>query len=210
MKSCVEGRSGAVSCYAFVTPEAYQAAQPLGPGNFTTTCWAARWTRNRLGTVSGGINQFMPSDCPGSPSPEASGQADGSPTAVSTGQPIELRLALEHTLTGDNRILLEGTTNLPEGTQLSTSLSGGSFMGQDRAVVSGARWRSGPFGPRTGLQPRNYEASVTVPYGRTQPEIVQAQLGQQLEKLTGPLMETNPQLDFMGQSATVTATVTVK
>jgi hypothetical protein len=40
--------------------------------------------------------------------------------------------------------------------------------------------------------------------------MIQARLGRQLEQLTGPLMETSPDLEFMGQSATVKAVVRVR
>ncbi|HEX9732433.1 MAG TPA: hypothetical protein VGG06_10655 [Thermoanaerobaculia bacterium] len=208
-KNCVEERTGATSCYAFLTREAYEAAQPKAAGNFTLTCWAARWTRNKEGTVSGGLNNYLPPACPASSRFETPKQADEASAEPATSEPLELRLTLEPTVTGD-QILLQGATNLPDGTELSTSVSGRGFTGQDKAVVKGGQWRSGPFGPRGGLEPGTYEASVTLPYGRTQAEKIQTQLGRQLEKLSGPLMETNPELEFMGQSATVKANVRVQ
>lgn len=209
-KDCVQERTGATSCYAFLTREAYEAAKPKAAGNFTLTCWAARWTRNKVGTVSGGLNNFMPSACPALSKSETSKRSDEASAEPVTSEPLALRLTLEPTVTATEQILLEGTTNLPDGTELSTSVSGGAFTGQDKAVAKGGRWRSGPFGPRGGLQPGSYEASVTLPYGHTQPEMIQSQLGRRLEKLSGPLMKTNPELEFMGQSATVKANVRVQ
>jgi len=209
-KDCVESRSGATSCYVFVTRGAYDAAQPKAAGNFRLTCWAARWTRNKLGTVSGGLNEFMPPGCPASSKPQTSKAAGEAAAEPLRAEPFELELTLEPEVTNADQILLQGTTNLPDGTKLSTSVSSGAFRGQDEAIVNGGRWRSGPFGPQTGLEAGTYEASVTLPYGRTQPEAIQTQLGRQLEKLTGPLMETNPELEFMGQSANVTTIVTVR
>lgn len=209
-KDCVERRSGATGCYVFLTRDAYEAAQPKAAGNFSLTCWAARWTRNKLGTVSGGLNEFMPPGCPASSKPQTLKAADEAPPEPPRAEPFELKLTFEPEVTNSDQILLQGTTNLPDGTKLSTSVSSGAFMGQDEAIVNGGRWRSGPFGPRTGLEAGTYEASATLPYGRTQPEAIQAQLGRQLEKLTGPLMETNPELEFMGQSANVTTIVTVR
>lgn len=209
-KDCVQRRPGPTSCYVFLTREAYEAAQPTTAGNFAMTCWSARWARSKVGTVSGGLNDFMPTACPVSSKPEGSKPADEASAEQPTSELFELRLTLEPTVTNARQIALQGITNLPNGTKLSTSVSGGGFMGQDEAVVNGARWRSGPFGPRTGLDAGTYEASVTLPYGRTQPETIQAKLGRQLEKLTGPLMGTNPELEFMGQSATVKAIVRVR
>lgn len=124
--------------------------------------------------------------------------------------PVELSLTIDGTVTEERQVVLGGSTNLPDGAVLATSVSGGTFVGQDGAVVRGGRWSSGPFGPATGLAPGTYEASVTLPYGRRQPEAIQQELGEQLERLTGPLMTTNPDLAFMGQSATVKSTVTVR
>lgn len=208
-KDCVSERTGATSCYAFPSREAYEAAQPKAAGNFTLTCWAARWTRNKEGSVSGGRNDYWPQGCPASARTEPLKQAAVESAELSTSEPLTLELTLEPTVTGD-KILLQGTTNLPDGVELSTSVSGGGFMGQRKAVVENGQWRSGPFGPKGGLAPGTYDASVTLSYGRTQPERIQAQLGHQLEKLTGPLMKMNPDLKFMGQSATVKANVRVQ
>lgn len=210
VQQCVESHSGATSCYAFLTREAYQTAEPTNAGNFRLTCWAARWTRNKAGSTSGGLNQFMPAGCPASAKPASSEGADDASTEAPSTEAFELKLTLDPKVVSGDRILLEGVTNLPDGTKVSTSVSGGSFMGQDEAVVNGGKWRSGPFGPRTGLAPGSYEASVTLPYGRTQPEAVQAQLGQRLENLTGPLMKTNADLEFMGQTANVQSVVTIR
>lgn len=209
-KNCVQRRNGAVSCYAFLSREAYVAAEPSAAGNFSLTCWAARWTRNKLGSVSGGMNEFMPTGCPQSARPERSEPVEETRAETSNVEPFELQLTLDPSVTAAAKIVLGGTTNLPDGTELSTSVSGGGFMGQDGAIVNEGVWQSGPFGPPGGLEAGTYEASVTLPYGRTQPERIQAQLGRRLEKLHGPLMETNPDLEFMGQSATVTTVVTVQ
>lgn len=138
------------------------------------------------------------------------GACGGEESAPIPGDPIKLSLTIDGTVTDDRRIVLNGSTNLPDGAVLATSVSGGTFVGQDGAVVRGGRWSSGPFGPATGLAPGTYEASVTLPYGRRQPEAIQEELGEQLERLTGPLMTTNPDLAFMGQSATAKSTVTVR
>lgn len=209
-KDCVQTRSGAVSCYAFLSRDAYAAAEPSSAGNFSLTCWAARWTRNKLGSVSGGMNEFMPTDCPPSAKPDLPEPDGDTGVEASSVEPFALKLTVAPSVTATGKVLLRGTTNLPDGTQLSTSVSSGGFTGQDKAVVDGGVWRSGPFGPSGGLEPGTYEASVTLPYGRTQPDAIQAQLGRQLEKLQGPLMETNSELEFMGQSATVTEVVRVQ
>jgi len=138
------------------------------------------------------------------------GACGGEESVPAPGDPIELALTIDGTVTDDGRIVLTGSTNLPDGAVLATSVSGGTFFGQDGSVVRGGRWSSGPFGPTTGLEPGTYEAGATLPYGRRQPEAIQRQLGAELERLTGPLMKTNPDLAFMGQSATVSSTVTVR
>jgi len=90
-----------------------------------------------------------------------------------------------------SRPVLTGTTNLPDGTQIMTSVSRQHppFTAQDKVVVKAGKFRAGPFGPPTGLAPGTYEADVTVPYAKVQPANVRAIIGQLGENLQGLSIE---------------------
>lgn len=65
-KRCVGARpdAEAVACYAFSSRSSYQASEPSAAGNFENPCWCARWSRNKLGSESGGESSYMLAACP--------------------------------------------------------------------------------------------------------------------------------------------------
>jgi len=90
-----------------------------------------------------------------------------------------------------NRPVINGKTNLPDGTEIMTSVirKSARFMAQDRAVVRSGRFRAGPFGPASGLVPGVYEAGATMPFAFVQPPGVRAIIGDKGENLRGSLVE---------------------
>lgn len=100
-------------------------------------------------------------------------------------------LELEVDLSQAKRPILLGKTNLPDGTELMTSIQGetSDFLGQDRATVATGSFRAGPFGPASGLANGAYVASVTMPLPRLQNESVKSVIGQNGENLKGPLVK---------------------
>ncbi|XKE44321.1 hypothetical protein LG302_13200 [Halomonas organivorans] len=93
-------------------------------------------------------------------------------------------------LRNDRRLLVEGTTNLPETTRLQVlverEVSGVRW--QQRTQVEGGGFSAGPFGPGSGLPDGGYRITVNMPAARIQPPEVRARLGQDGEHLQGPLV----------------------
>lgn len=99
------------------------------------------------------------------------------------------------------RPVLTGKTNLPDGTELMTSVQGetSDFFGQDRAAVENGSFRAGPFGPTSGLVNGKYVAGVGMPLPRLQSESVKSVIGENGENLKGPIVRRGA----LGLGATV-------
>jgi hypothetical protein len=113
----------------------------------------------------------------------------------------EVKLELSVEISQQNSPSITGSTNLPDGTIIMTSISGLSsdFMGQDRTTVSNGRFHAGPFASEKGLPDGKYVAGATMPIPRLQYESVRAIIGDDGEYLSGVLVR---QSDF---GATVSA-----
>ena len=107
--------------------------------------------------------------------------------------PFREGVVLNITVEGDpgRKPRISGETNLPEGTELSIGIEGktSNFSGGDKAIVSGGRFRSVPFGPDGGLKPGQYVASVLTPIPQVQPAQVREAMGANGENLRGPLVK---------------------
>ena len=86
-----------------------------------------------------------------------------------------------------------GDSNLPEGTELSISVTEeapSGFIGQSKTAISkDGTYQSEGFGPNSGLPLGRYVLSVTLPIPRVQPANVCAVIGANGENLVGPLVE---------------------
>jgi len=100
-------------------------------------------------------------------------------------------LNAEAKTTQDGRILINGTTNLPNLTNLLISIENKAldFGAQDKVNVSNGHFSAGPLGPTTGLTDGHYTIEVLMPLPSTQPETVQAIIGKQGQHLTGQLVK---------------------
>ena len=98
---------------------------------------------------------------------------------------------IEVKTTQDGRIVINGTTNLPDLTNLLISLENKAlgFSSQDKANISNGHFSAGPLGQTTGLPDGHYTIEVLMPLPSTQPATVQAIIGKQGQHLTGPLAE---------------------
>lgn len=94
------------------------------------------------------------------------------------------------TPTEDNRAIVSGKTNLPDGTQLLIILSndGRGFSASSKAVVTESEFTSLPLGPPSGLDEGNYEIDIVMSSPRMQPENVKAIVGEMGEHLSGELV----------------------
>jgi hypothetical protein len=102
-----------------------------------------------------------------------------------------VEIIAEVIVTEDKRIIIKGTTNLPNTTALVISLNSeiSGLGAQDTIKVSNNRFSTSPLGKATGIPDGHYIIDITVPVSSVQSEAVQAIIGKEGEYLTGPLVE---------------------
>lgn len=82
-----------------------------------------------------------------------------------------------------------GTTNLPDGTNLLITISAAAYIVQDKVKVDTGRFRTVNFSNRgQPLDNGEYSIIVVMSIPSTQPEHVRAIIGNDGEKLRGPLV----------------------
>lgn len=115
-------------------------------------------------------------------------------------------LSARMTLDGNGRGLVEGRTNLPEGTVLHARLESPGFSaGISSSVAPDGSYRIGPFGPPSGLPRGRYEVAVNSVISELQPDAVRRVIGMDGERLTGPLVSKGT----LGPVARTTTSFTV-
>lgn len=106
--------------------------------------------------------------------------------------PMDAPVTIEFdaSLSSDRRLMVEGQSNLPEGTRLRVvverELSGVRW--QQRTTLAEGRFRVGPLGPGSGFPDGGYRITVNLPEATVQPEAVRRRIGEQGEHLSGPLV----------------------
>lgn len=99
---------------------------------------------------------------------------------------------------------IRGDTNFPDGTTVMITILNG---GQQKTEVKGGRFQGGPFTFRGEAYPAGkYDVRIVVPVAATQPPQVRAIIGEQGERLSGPLTEMS---DF-GKVVRFTTSVTLE
>jgi hypothetical protein len=117
------------------------------------------------------------------------------PVLETTRTPLDgdVTITIQVTELPDQRVRLHGTTNLPTETNLMLSveeLAQGGFHGQSKcSVAADGSFDSETFGPSGGLKDGVYVAGVVMPIARVQPDNVKRIIGDNGEKLSGPLVE---------------------
>lgn len=93
-------------------------------------------------------------------------------------------------LLSDRRLVVEGQSNLPEGTRLQVvverELSGVRW--QSRTTLQDGRFNGGPYGSGSGLPDGGYRITVNLPAASVQPLEVRRRIGEEGEHLRGPLV----------------------
>jgi hypothetical protein len=110
--------------------------------------------------------------------------------------PVSIDITIEKT--DNNRVRINGTTNLPDGTELAFSLEGKTmnFMAQATASVNKGQFHS-ELGPSKGLPVGQYVAEVVMVMPMLQPQSVRAIIGEDGERLNGPIVKkSNDDLDI--------------
>lgn len=108
----------------------------------------------------------------------------------------------------DKRIIITGSTNLPDETEFLISIENETlgFMAQDRAIVKKGKFSSSPLGPISGLIDAIYSIEILMPLAFTQSEQVQRVIGTKGEHLKGPLVEKS---EFGGNTVTYKTSHTI-
>ncbi|WP_372612715.1 hypothetical protein [Halomonas sp.] len=149
----------------------------------------AIWVVGCGGSDDGGSDDV--SRVEGVAEPETS-QAEPEPQLAPLEEPVEIDFGI--TLRNDRLLMVDGESNLPDGTSLRVVVereaSGGRW--QDRTTQQEGRFSAGPFGPGSGYPDGGYRITVNLPEASVQPLAVQQRIGEEGEYLTGPLVGTSP------------------
>ncbi|BET65587.1 hypothetical protein ASA1KI_05050 [Opitutales bacterium ASA1] len=125
------------------------------------------------------------------PKVESKGGAPG--TWIGKGQDVSIEV--QYTITQDRRVVVTGTSNLPQNAELIVSLRATartSNPAQCKVTVgSDGKFTTPSLGPKAGVQRRSYEISVSMSFARMQSPAVQALIGNEGQNLTGPLVRHN-------------------
>lgn len=107
-------------------------------------------------------------------------------------EPVTITLSAR--LGRDQRLLVSGTTNLPQASRLRVQVErqASGVRWQERTEVNEGRFKAGPFGPGSGLPDGDYAVIVSLPPVSVQPGNVQQQLGEEGVNLSGPLVGSSP------------------
>ena len=102
-----------------------------------------------------------------------------------------VEIEAEATVTEDKRIIVKGTTNLPNSTDLFITVNNEKidFRVTYQTSVSNNHFSTSPLGESTGLLDGNYTIEILMPTPSVQPKTVQAIIGEEGEHLSGPLVD---------------------
>lgn len=117
------------------------------------------------------------------PVPDDMKQTDPEPN-----KEIDVSMAV-NPIISNGMIVIQGTTNLPEGTQLMLSLNGSGYMAQDSVSVSDGTFTSSQFSDkRNSLASGTYTLEISTPTANVQPSSVQEAIGKNGRNLKGSLV----------------------
>lgn len=117
-------------------------------------------------------------------------------------EPIDVAISTNVSLRTDRRLMVEGESNLPDGTQLQIVVEReiSRVRWQARTSVQDGLFAAGPFGSGSGLPDGGYVVRVEVAEASVQPQSVQALIGDQGQHLAGELVRQSRH--GLGQVAT--------
>tara|TARA_R110000796_G_scaffold149535_1_gene266344 strand:+ start:20087 stop:20683 length:597 start_codon:yes stop_codon:yes gene_type:complete len=117
-------------------------------------------------------------------------------------EPLVVDISTRVALRSDRRLMVEGESNLPDGTQLRIVVEReiSRVRWQARTQVENGQFVAGPFGSGSGLPDGGYDVRVEVSEGSVQPVAVQARIGHEGQHLAGELVSQSRH--GLGQVAT--------
>lgn len=108
-------------------------------------------------------------------------------------EPLMVDLQAEATLRDDRRLMVKGSTNLPDETRLLVVVERepSGVRWQARTTVADERFAVGPLGPGSGLPDGRYIITVNLVEASVQPASVQERIGEEGERLEGELVRSS-------------------
>lgn len=105
--------------------------------------------------------------------------------------PLDVSITYELKDDGVGGVIVNVSTNLPEGTDLQASFYSPTtrFLAQDPQTVADGKATFGPFADHGSPLHGAYDFSITAPIARNQPPAVQNCIGSAGENLSGPLVK---------------------
>ena len=99
--------------------------------------------------------------------------------------PVEMDAFMS--MSEDDRIQVNGTSNLPNNTALLVTVTNGElkYLAQDKATILNGKFSAGPFGSNGSLKRGDYLIKVTMPVSSVQPKKVQKVIGDSGQHLKG-------------------------
>ena len=128
---------------------------------------------------------------------------------MATTNVMALNVAITATTENASKPTVVGTTNLPDGIELMVTLTRkeSNFMAQDKAKVMQGKFRAGPFSQKgQPLNPGAYLLEVMTPIASVQPPATWPVIGNDGDKLGGPLTKKD---SFGGRIAQFKTTVKI-
>ncbi|NYS76917.1 MULTISPECIES: hypothetical protein [Halomonadaceae] len=117
-------------------------------------------------------------------------------------EPLVVEISTQVALRSDRRLMVEGKSNLPDGTQVRIVVEReiSRVRWQARTQIENGQFAAGPFGSGSGLPDGSYDVRVEVSEGSVQPVAVQARIGHEGQHLAGELVSQSRH--GLGQVAT--------
>ncbi|WP_339934032.1 hypothetical protein [Vreelandella glaciei] len=117
-------------------------------------------------------------------------------------EPLVVEISTQVALRSDRRLMVEGKSNLPDGTQVRIVVEReiSRVRWQARTQIENGQFAAGPFGSGSGLPDGGYDVRVEVSEGSVQPVAVQARIGHEGQHLAGELVSQSRH--GLGQVAT--------
>lgn len=117
-------------------------------------------------------------------------------------EPLNVAISTSASLRPDRRLMVVGSTNLPDNAQVQVIIERelSRVRWQARTRVVDGQFEAGPFGSGSGLPDGGYVVTVQLGEATVQPESVQARIGTQGEYLAGELVSQSRH--GLGQVAT--------
>ncbi|WP_432354402.1 hypothetical protein [Sporosarcina sp. A2] len=117
-------------------------------------------------------------------------ESDVKKNHVEANKEIEVSIQAEPTILEDNKVMISGETNIPDGGQLMFTLNGPEYTAQMKAVIDNGVFKTDVFSDHgEGLPAGKYTLEVSLSIASTQDENFVKKVGKEYEYLNGSFMD---------------------